>query len=275
MTQHVIRHNDLLCDFYVPDGDNDNGIVIIYCPGVPNKPSTEDMGVPLSGIGFTILHIRYPGTWQSYGRFSPENSFQGVLDGVEFIQRKQAKDLVTGNTITWTADHIVLIGSSFGGGVALSALALSDQVASAVIFCPSIDPTLQNKDRDFPEDDLDYTYYYLKKCHENTYRGLDRAEWTAFMNGRTIIYPPRYMDKLSKRKLLLIHGKRDTCIHFGHSERFIQSLREKGSSLAEILLVDNTGHGRLLRQKTFSQWTKWIGDRNMIETIRGETPDDY
>jgi hypothetical protein len=24
MTQHVIRHNDLLCDFYVPDGDNYN-----------------------------------------------------------------------------------------------------------------------------------------------------------------------------------------------------------------------------------------------------------
>lgn len=69
-----VRNGDILCDLFLPKPDKSNGVGIVWCPGLPNTPTVDDMSTPLSNTGFTVLQVRYPGSWHSYGKFGPSNT---------------------------------------------------------------------------------------------------------------------------------------------------------------------------------------------------------
>jgi pimeloyl-ACP methyl ester carboxylesterase len=140
-----VRNGDILGDLFLPELDKANGIGIVWCPGLPNTPTAEDMAVPLSSAGFIVLQARYPGSWQSYGKFGPSSSIQGAIQGLELLSKGKTKDLETEKEVQWSNNRLVLVGNSYGGGVAACALALTDLAESAVLFCPLLEPADQNK----------------------------------------------------------------------------------------------------------------------------------
>lgn len=245
--QAFVRNGDILGDLFLAQPERSNGVGIVWCPGLPNTSVAEDMAVPLSNAGFSVLQARYPGSWQSYGKFSPSSSLEGVKLGLELLSAGKAKDLITEREIRWSINRLVLVGNSYGGGVAACALAMSDLADSAVSFCPMIDPIKQNSDPTQPEDDLTTLHPYLKRCHENVFRGLDEWEWNEYLEGKSILYPPSYIEKLRHRKLLLVHGQDDRTIRSYHTEAFFKSLKSNGATQCELLLVDGVGHGKALR----------------------------
>jgi hypothetical protein len=258
--QAFVRSGDSLGDLFLPEPDKANGIGLVWCPGLPNTPIAEDMSTPLSNLGFVVLQARYPGSWQSYGQFGPSSSVQGALKGLELLSKGNAIDLSTERDVEWSINRLVLVGNSYGGGVAICALALSDIADSAISFCPMIDPTNQNEDPKQPESDLSTLYPYLKRCHENVFRGIDIHEWNAYLQGKSILYPPAYIEKLRTRKLLLVHGQDDDTIRSYHTNAFYQSLRNIGATKTELLVVEEVGHGKALRLKTKEYWTQWIAN---------------
>lgn len=179
-----VRNKDILGEIYLPSDELNNKIGIVWLPGLPNKPTTPDMGQPLADLGFTVLQARYPGNWQSYGSFGPGSSVAGALMGVELLLKGNALNLNNEEMISWEVDHIILIGSSYGGGIAVSALGSSNLVSAAVAFCPLLDPSQQNINKNLPEDNLATLYPYLKRCHENVYRKLNDNEWENFIEGK-------------------------------------------------------------------------------------------
>jgi len=256
--QAFVRHGDIFGDLFLPDPDQTNGVGIVWCPGLPNTPTADDMAHPLAERGFTVLQARYPGTWQSYGRFGPSTSVDGTLRGLDLLSQGHTVDLTSQREVTWSLNRLALVGNSYGGGVAVCALALSDLADRAVAFCPLLEPDRQNADPARAEDDLKTLYPYLKRCQENVFRGLDDREWADFLEGRSNFYPPAYIPALKTRPLFLIHGTNDETIRPYHTEAFYERLVAQGAEKTEMLVVDGIGHGRALRAKTWGQWTHWL-----------------
>jgi acetyl esterase/lipase len=216
------------------------------------------MAIPLLNTGFIVLQARYPGSWQSYGKFGPSSSITGAIKGLELLSKGKAIDLATEKAVEWSYNRLVLVGNSYGGGVAASTLALTDLAESAVLFCPLLEPANQNTDKTQPEDDLTTLLPYLKRCHENIFRDIDESEWVDFLKGRSVLNPPVYIETLRNRKLLLVHGQEDKTIRSFHTENFYNNLITVGATRTELLLVNGVGHGKALRSKTCDYWTNWI-----------------
>ncbi|WP_219837600.1 S9 family peptidase [Paenibacillus sp. R14(2021)] len=243
--QAFVRNGNILGDLFLPERDRANGVGIVWCPGLPNTPTAEDMSSPLSNAGFTVLQARYPGSWQSYGKFGPSSSIEGAIQGLELLSKGSTIDLSTEEIVEWSVNRLVLVGNSYGGAVAACALAVSDLADSAVLFCPLLEPAQQNAELTEPESDLTTLLSYLKRCQENVFRHIDENEWNEFLVGSSLLNPPSHISKLVNRKMLLIHGKEDDTIRSYHTERFYNSLiAESNDVKAQLLVVDGVGHGK-------------------------------
>jgi pimeloyl-ACP methyl ester carboxylesterase len=218
-----VRNKDILGELFLPSPETTNKIGIVWLPGLPNSPTAPEMGQPLSDLGFTVLQARYPGNWQSYGNFGPGSSVAGALMGVDLLSKESTLDLNTEKPVSWNVEHIVLIGNSYGGGIAVSALGSSNLVSAAVAFCPLLESSQQNEDPAQPEDDLSTLYPYLRRCHENVYRHLDDHEWKNYIEGRHPVDPSHFLTKIKRQPLLLIHGSEDKGIRPYHTQTFIIS----------------------------------------------------
>ncbi|SDK26798.1 alpha/beta hydrolase family protein [Sediminibacillus albus] len=253
-----VKNKEILGELYLPNVESSNKIGIVWLPGLPNNPMAPEMGKPLSDLGFTVLQARYPGNWQSYGNFGPSSSVDGALMGVELLANGSTINLNTEKIVTWDVKHIVLIGNSYGGGIAVSALGSSNLASAAIAFCPLLEPSLQNADNSQKEDDLSTLYPYLRRCHENVYRNLDDNEWNEYIEGRHPVDPSRFITKIKDRPLLLFHGSEDKGIRPHHTEDFYSKLKRSGAEKAEFIIKEGVGHGKRLRTSTWDVWTKWL-----------------
>ncbi len=255
-----VRNKDILGELYLPNEESNNKIGVVWLPGLPNKPMAHEMGKPLSDLGFTVLQARYPGNWQSYGSFGPRSSVDGALMGIELLLKGSTINLNTEELVSWDVEHIVLIGNSYGGGIAVSALGSSNLVSAAIAFCPLLEPSQQNADNSRPEDDLSTLYPYLRRCHENVYRNLDDKEWTDYIEGRHSAAPSKFLTEIKRRPLLLVHGTEDKGIRPYHTEEFYRKLKISGAEKAELIIKKGAGHGKGLRISTWDIWTEWLAN---------------
>lgn len=177
----------------------------------------------------------------------------GTLRGLELLPQGHTVDLISEREVTWSLNRLALGGYSYGGGVAVCALALSDLAERAVALCPLLEPDRQNADPARAEDDLTTLYPYLKRCQENVFRRLDDREWVEFLEGRSHFYLPAYIPALRAQPLCLIHGTNDETIPPYHTEAFYERLVAQGADKTEMLVVDGIGHGRALRTNTWDR----------------------
>ncbi|WP_163530169.1 alpha/beta hydrolase family protein [Halobacillus ihumii] len=253
-----VRHKDIVGKLYIPSEEKSNHIGIVWLPGLPNKPTVEDMGQPLADLGFTVLQVRYPGSWQSYGNFGPSSSLEGALLGLELLSDGKTLNLCSQTEVVWSIKHLVLIGNSYGGGIAVSALGLSGLADAAIALCPLLEPEFQNANTSLSEDDLSILYPFLRKHHKNIFRNLSEDEWNDFIHGSHFSIPSNYLEDLKEKHLLLIHGTDDKSIRYDHTENFYNKLRAVGSRKVNLLIKDGVGHGKRLRLVTRNNWIEWI-----------------
>lgn len=216
------------------------------------------MGVVLANGGFVVLQARYPGSWQSYGNFGPKSALKGAELGLELLASEEATDLGYLTEVQWSIDRLALVGSSFGGAVAIGGLARFSLADMAIAFCPFLDPPVQNTDTNQPEQDVGSLFGYLQRCHANVFRGMDKEEWFEFLNGRSPLYPPAYVETLCEKPLMLVHGHADTTVRAYHTVSFYESLLKCGAKDVRLILKDDIGHGRALRAATWDDWTRWL-----------------
>jgi len=101
---------------------------VILCPGFPgNNTDVLALGASLSKQGINALLFNYRGTWGSEGILSIPNSLEDVIAAIRYVKSDRA---VRPFNIDTT--DIVIIGYSFGGGLALLA-SLSDTTMRRVI----------------------------------------------------------------------------------------------------------------------------------------------
>jgi esterase/lipase len=140
------------------------------------------------------------------------------------IKKGQFKEIY-GNTILKLPKlKISIIGSSFGGSVALCCSSL--KVDSIIAICPVINFKAINKD-------LLNLKRFLKEAYGNCYRFND-LKFTKLINSE-ILSPTNYI----KTPVLLIQGLQDKTINPNSVTSFYKSITNKNKKL---IIIKNGGH---------------------------------
>ena len=214
--------------------------VIILAYGLPGSPSnTSDEFVRrFVRCGFVVAIPEYIGTFDSYGKFTPESSVDTILGTIKLFKKGGAKDLLTMDTLHWKAKEIVLVGGSFGASVALVAGAKSKLIKKIVSLAA---PTNYGAHTDPDEESVIDDYHVLKRAFPFTWRLTSKKVWTDLYKGRLDLNAVDHTKSLKGKNVLLIHGMKDKVVNFRNSTQ-LYGLIKGGKSRKKLILLKHEGH---------------------------------
>lgn len=243
MIVYRFRSKNIIYDSYLPK--KQNGKVILYVPGLPGHPRKKALGEALAKKGFIFFEMRYPGSWESDGNFTFDNCVKSISKAYIFILKGRAIELRRNILRKWDTKKIILLGSSFGGGVVLSSRIRSP--LQLVVLAPITNLNHLRKSLYILSTGDDDLYTLLTRGYKNVYRGLTRKDWNNFLAGKTLINPEKNIQNLKNKRLLIIQGAGDDVIMPIHTEQYVASLRDKKIDITSIT-IKGVSHGSTLEQ---------------------------
>lgn len=196
--------------------------VVILCNGAPAVPSKKTLMEFLVKKGYTVIHMRYRGSWESKGEFLKKSLEQDLIDVIEELP-KGFKDLWSGEKFKIQVKTITVMGSSFGGPAVL--LASNDsRVTKAIAFSPVVDWNAPSKEEPMPK-----FVQFMKEAYGQVYRGNN---WNKL--GRDGFYEPT--GKEDGSKILIIHAKDDEVVHLKEVAEYAQKTKTNS------VLLKSGGH---------------------------------
>ena len=184
--------------------------VVLICDGLPSVPSKQELLMHLGKNGYWAIHLRYRGTWESSGLFLKESPVKDIEIAM--------KSVLSGISDVWTGQHFKLrsptfslIGSSFGGSVAICALP-----GSGIMKAIAIAPVCDWSDRE--GESADDLYRVIRDGYGGSYRFADKG-WKRYSSG-LLLNPDAIANKIDSKRLLLIHATGDLVVPYAQSRRF-------------------------------------------------------
>jgi esterase/lipase len=180
--------------------------VILLLNGMPSVPKQNKLMESLSKSGYVAIFPRYAGTWESSGLFlakSPVDDIRQLCS--ELNSKKLLIENYAHKKIKILTSNIIIIGTSFGGTVALH-LADDPLVKKVIALSPVID----------------WKYYAGAKTHEinhqlknfiregfgQAYRFKDQG-WERLAEGK-LLAQIKNMPKKMSSKITIVFDKADT-----------------------------------------------------------------
>lgn len=244
MIVYRLKSENIAYDLYLPE--KSNGGVILYVPGLPGHPRKKLLGEIFAINGFTFFEMRFPGSWESDGEFTMNNCVRSIEEAYVFIQGGGGIELRRNTRREWAHDNVILLGSSFGGGVILSSH-IKDPLTFALLA--PITKLKHVRDSLFilPSggDDL---FHLLSKGYANVYRGLTEKDWRNFLNEKTLICPEKNIENLKNKNLLFVQGTDDDVVQSVHTAEYVKILEDACVSV-KLISIQGAGHGGELEEK--------------------------
>ena len=237
---------ELVGELHIPSKDKVHPALCI-CHGIPAAPpNPTDRGYILLAqrfcrAGFITLIFNFRGTGKSQGNLDILGWSRDLQAALDFLYNRKDID----------KNHFCLLG--FSGGAAVSVYtAAHDPRVSAVVTCAcpaDFRPLRQRerainsiqrfrqigviRDRDFPP------------SIEEWERGFD------------IISPIKWIDKISPRPLLLVHGDADEIIPLEHAHKLYQKAKEP----KELKIIPAAKHKMRLEKVAMDSVLDWLKAR--------------
>jgi esterase/lipase len=185
------KYNDMFVEYLLPKGKIRGAIVL--CDGLPSIPYQRELMNELLFTDYAVFFPRYRGTWESGGEFLKESPIKDIkslslalINGIEI------------NKIDFKTEQIVLIGTSFGGAVALS-LANESEVKKVIALSPVIDfvgvPSVRSLGN------------FLQSTFTGAYR-FENKNWHFLATGQ-LMNPINDVEKKNGKKIHIFAGKQD------------------------------------------------------------------
>lgn len=221
--------NDIILEF--SPAENEFRGVVIICDGLPSVPRQKELLAYLSAAGYFVAFPRYRGTWESDGEFLKESPTKDIEDVINFIKNNKIKELYAGKEFDIKDKNIYLLGSSFGGSVALS-LTESDDVDKIIALSPVVDFKIHNKDGN--EQDLLWVGGFIRRAFGQGYRFKDE-NWNKMVAGE-FFNPKQKLNEKEAEKISIIYDQSDKEIDYRKIENYASQNNIK------IIKWDNIGH---------------------------------
>jgi len=231
--------NEIIAEFLPPKHNSDK--VVILCSGVPALPNKPKLLEFFSKKGFWVFFPRYRGTWESGGEFLKNSPEQDVLDIIDELP-KGFKDGWSGVEYKVNSKEVYVVGSSFGGAVALMC-ANSEKVKKVVAFCPFVDWKDTSE-----EEHLDEFKEQIKDAFNDAYR-FTEENWQKLQTGK-FFNPVNHTDAIDGKKVLVFHAKDDKIVNFNPVQAFCQKIN------ATFIPKNKGGHLSLSNLAGFGYWCK-------------------
>jgi len=244
MIVYRLKSKNIAYDLYLPK--KNNGKVILYVPGLPGHPRKKTLGEIFSANGFTFFEMRFPGSWESNGKFTMDNCVKSLEEAYAFIQRGVGIELRRDTKKEWVHDNIILLGSSFGGGVILSSH-IKDPLTFVLLAPVAKLQYLKDSLFVLPSGDDDL-FHLLSEGYSNVYRGLTKKDWFNFLNDKTLISPEKNINNLKNKNLLFVQGTDDDVIQSTHTAEYVKTLENTGVNV-KLISIQKAGHGGDLEEK--------------------------
>jgi len=231
-------------ELYVPSSVNRTCPALCICHGIPAVPyDPADRGYAalaqrFSTAGFVTLIFNFRGAGKSEGNFDIMGWSRDLQAAIDFLYKLGEVD----------KRRLCLMGFSGGAAVSIYVAAHDPRVSLLVACaCPADFGLLTGKeavpsaiqrfrqiglirDKDFPS---------------------SLEEWR---NGFEIIFPIRWIEKISPRPLLLVHGDADEVVPLEHAHRLYQKSKEP----KEIAVISGAKHKLRLEEKAMNLVLDWL-----------------
>lgn len=233
------RINEIIFEFAIPEGEQ-KGIVIL-CDGMPSVPKQKELLMYLSRKGFFVVFPRYRGTWESEGSFLANPLGNDIEEIIAFLAKGSITELYAGETFLVKQTPLYLVGSSFGGTIALSLISNST-ISKIVAFSPLISFA----------GDLSDLKRFIRLGFGNGYRFTDAA-WEKMASGQLFSLPMKISAGRNK-DVLAICDSSDRTVDTGTIEAYAKE--------NDILIMKTNNIGHLsfskIPNETWEYATKWL-----------------
>ena len=219
--------------------------VLCLCHGMPRGGTADPNDHGYVGLadrfteeGFLTVIFNFRGSGESEGNFDIRGWTHDLKVVLEHICNM--KEAEQGN--------ITLMGFSAGAAVAIY-VAAQDQRVSSIIACACPDTSRLAKNRELAQTVIaDYRKMGVIK-DANFPPSLQ-----SWMQGFAEIYSDKWIDKLSPRPILIIHGDKDDVV----SPNSAFNLYERAGEPKEIMIVKGAGHRLRISEQAMDHALDWL-----------------
>jgi len=232
-------------EVYLPDTTGRPCPALCLCHGIPSgqPASSGDPGYPglaekFCAAGFITLIFSFRGAGEAQGNLDMLGWTRDLTAAIDYLAGLEEVD----------NSRLCVLGSSAGAAVSVYIAANDPRVSSLITFaCPAEFNFLTDKKRAKATIDHLRTIGVIK----DTDFPPSEDEW---LNGFSQVSPLRWIDKISPRPLLLIHGEKDDLVPVEHARR----LFEKAGEPKNLVIIPGAGHRLRLEEKAVNTAFDWL-----------------
>jgi len=232
-------------EVYFPETTGQPRQALCLCHGIPSgQPgSSDDTGYPglaerFCAAGFVTLIFSFRGAGQAQGNLDMLGWTRDLKAAIDYLAGLEEVD----------KSRLCLLGSSAGAAVSVYVAANDPRVSSLITFaCPAEFSFLTDKKR------ATATIDHFRSIGVIRDAGFPPSvdEW---LNGFSAVSPLKWIDKISPRPLLLIHGDQDDLVPVAHARELYKKAREP----KKLAIIPGAGHRLRLEQEAVNTALDWL-----------------
>jgi alpha/beta superfamily hydrolase len=223
--------------------------VLCLCHGMPRGGTADPNDRGYAGLaerfaeeGFLTVIFNFRGAGESEGNFDIRGWTRDLKVVLDHIYKMKEVN----------QSKIALMGFSAGAAVSIY-IAAHDQRIASIVACACPDTSRLAKNRELAQTVIDD---YRKM---GVIKGSDfPPSLQSWMQGFDDIYSAKWIDKLSPRPILIIHGDKDDVV--SPSSAF--NLYERAGEPKEILIVKEAGHRLRISEEAMNHALTWLKSRS-------------
>jgi alpha/beta superfamily hydrolase len=242
----TVEGTSVVGELYIPsEEDRKTFPALCICHGIPSgkPPDPADKGYPLlaerfAKAGFVTMIFNFRGTGLSGGNLDLSGWTRDIEAAIDYLSACREVDEAS----------LSLMG--FSGGAAVSAYVAShNPKVTSVILCACPSEFDQLIERGGARSFVDHLRNIGAIRDKNFPPSVD--EW---LQGFERVRPIQWVDKISPRSLLIIHGAEDEVIEVKHAWALFEKAREP----KKIAIVEGGTHKLRLNEKAMDIAFKWL-----------------
>lgn len=233
-------------EIFIPPGNKPCPALCI-CHGIPATPYNPDdkgyatLAQRFCAAGFTTLIFNFRGTGRSQGNLDILGWSRDLQAALDFLCDLEEID----------KRHVCLLGFSGGAAVSVYIAAHDPRVSSIVTCaCPAEFSSLENKET--ASSSIEH-FREIGAIKDEDFP-LSTEEW---LKGFETVSAIRWIDKISPRPLLLVHGDADEVVSLEHAYK----LYEKAKEPKELTVIPGAKHKLRLEEAAMATVLDWLEAR--------------
>ncbi|MEM2540791.1 MAG: alpha/beta hydrolase [Candidatus Methanomethylicia archaeon] len=237
--KHILRLEVDIAAYIALPRRNGKYPTIIICHGIPAGPRTPgDRGYVeivenLSIRGYASIFFNFRGVGESGGKFNYSlwlNDLKGIVD---FTYSQNFTD----------TSKLCIVGFSGGAIIALNHAVHDGRIKALILgACPAI---INNT--------LFRSIFEHARKH-GTLRGIENMDMNSLIEKLREMEPIKWIDKISPRPLLIIHGGKDELIPVKHAI----TLFRKAGEPKKLKIIPNATHKLRIHHETINIIDSWL-----------------